>query len=71
VLGALGALLAGGRLRRWFWLALAFALFNAWLPLIQHTDWPYYLRAANLVEITCDAIVYGGLVAVLLGRRHR
>jgi len=69
VLGALGALLGGGRLRRWFWLALAFATLNAWLPLIQHTDWPYYLRGANLVEITCDAIIYGGLVALLIGRR--
>jgi len=71
VLGALAALLGGGRLRRWFWLALAFATLNAWLPLIQHTDWPYYLRAANVVEITCDAVVYGGLVTVLLGGRRR
>lgn len=69
VLGALAALLGGNRLRRWFWLALAFATLNAWLPLVQHTDWPYYLRAANLVEITCDAVIYGGLVTLLLGRR--
>jgi hypothetical protein len=69
VLGALAALLGSGRLRSWLWLALAFAALNAWLPLVQRADWPYYLRAANIVEITCDAVVYGGLVALLLTRR--
>lgn len=71
VLGALAALLARHRLATWFWLALAFAVFNAWLPLLERTDWPYYLRAANLIEITCDAVVYGGLVMLLLHRRRR
>jgi hypothetical protein len=69
VLGALAALLGGERRRKWFWSALAFATLNAWLPLVQHTDWPYYLRAANIVEITCDALVYGGVVVLLLCRR--
>jgi hypothetical protein len=69
VLATLAALLRRGRRATWFWLALAFAVFNAWLPLIQRTDWPYYLRAANLVEVTCDAVVYGGLVVLLLSRR--
>jgi hypothetical protein len=71
VLGMLAALLALGRRKAtWFWLALAFASLNAWLPLMRHSDWPYYLRAANLVEITCDAAVFGGLVALLLTRRR-
>jgi hypothetical protein len=42
---------------------------NAWLPLVHHTDWPYYLRAVNIVEITCDGVVYGGVIVLLLGRR--
>lgn len=71
VLGVLAALLGGDRRSRWFWLALAFAVLNAWLPLVQHTDWPYYLRAANLVEITCDAVVYAAVVVLLLGRRRK
>ncbi len=71
VLGALAALLARGRRATWFWLALAFAALNAWLPLVQRTDWPYYLRAANIVEVTGDAVVYGGLVVALLGARVR
>jgi hypothetical protein len=71
VLGALAALLDRNRRVTWFWLALAFATLNSWLPLIQRTDWPYYLRAANLVEITCDAVVYGALVAALLIRRTK
>jgi hypothetical protein len=70
VLGTLAALLVRNRRGTWFWLALTFAVFNAWLPLVQHTEWPYYLRAANLVEITCDAVVYGGLVTLLLSRRR-
>ncbi len=70
VLGTLAALLRRDRRTTWFWLALAFAVLNAWLPLIQHTDWPYYLRAANLVEVTCDAVLYGGLVTLLLSRRR-
>lgn len=70
VLGALAALLGRDRLRSWFWPALAFATLNAWLPLLERTDWPYYLRAANLVEITCDAVVYGAMVAMLLIRRR-
>lgn len=73
-LGTLAALLGRNRRGSWFWLALAFAALNAWLPLVQRSDWPYFLRAANLVEITCDAVVYGGLVALLLTRkvgRHR
>jgi hypothetical protein len=70
VLGALAALLALSRRRTWWWLTLTFATLNAWIPLIQRTDWPYYLRAANIVEITCDAVVYGGLVVLLLTRRH-
>jgi hypothetical protein len=71
VLGALAALLGRNRRTSWFWLALAFATLNAWLPLVQRADWPYYLRAANIVEITCDAVVYGGLVTLLLTRRER
>ena len=71
VLGALAALLYLGRRTTWFWLALAFAALNAWLPLVQRADWPYYLRAANLVEVTCAAVVYGGLVVLLLFRRAR
>ena len=59
-----------GRRVTWFWLALAFATLNAWLPLVQRSDWPYYLRAANIVEITCDAVVYGGVVVLLLTRRR-
>jgi hypothetical protein len=69
VLGVLAALLARGQRGSWFWLALAFASLNAWLPLVQVPDWPYYLRVADLVKITCDAVVYGGLVALLLTRR--
>jgi hypothetical protein len=68
-LGALAALLATSRRRAWLWLALAFSAYNAWLPLIQHVGWPYYLRAANLVEITCDGVVYGAVVVLLLSRR--
>jgi hypothetical protein len=71
VLGALAALLVRNRRTSWFWLALAFAALNAWLPLVQRADWPYYLRAANIVEITCDAVCYGGLVVLLLSRRGR
>jgi hypothetical protein len=71
VLGALAALLARGRRTTWFWLALAFATLNAWLPLVQRTDWPYYLRTANIVEVSCDAVVYGGLVVLLLGAKAR
>jgi len=70
VLGALAALLDRNRRVSWFWLALAFATLNAWLPLVQRTDWPYYLRAANIVEITGDAVVYAGLVALLLIRHQ-
>jgi hypothetical protein len=69
VLGALAALLVRNRRTTWFWLALAFAALNAWLPLVQRTDWPYYLRTANIVEITCDAVCYAGLVVLLLSRR--
>ena len=71
VLGVLAALLARGRRATWFWLALSFAALNAWLPLVQHTAWPYYLRAANIVEVTCDAVVYAGVVVVLLLRHER
>lgn len=70
VLGALVALLGTGRLRSWLWAALAFAALNAWAPLVQRTDWPWFLRAANTVEITCDAVVYGAIVAALLVRRR-
>ena len=70
VLAALAALLNRSRRVNWFWLALAFATLNAWLPLVQRSDWPYYLRAANLVEITCDAVCYGGLVVLLLARKR-
>jgi hypothetical protein len=66
VLGMLAALLDRDRLVTWFWLALAFATLNSWLPLVQRSDWPYFLRAANLVEITCDAVVFGAVVALLL-----
>lgn len=76
VLGGLAVLLASGgrpasgeRRRAWLWLAVAFSAYNAWLPLIQHAGWPYYLRAANLVEITCDGVVYGAIVALLLSPR--
>jgi len=71
VLGVFVALVARTRRGAWLAAALAFATFNAWLPLLQRTDWPAYLRTANAVEITCDALVYGGLVAVLLTRRRR
>jgi hypothetical protein len=71
VLGALAALLGRNRRSSWFWLALAFATLNAWLPLVQRSDWPYFLRADNIVEITGDAVVYAGLVALLLTRRRR
>jgi hypothetical protein len=71
VLAALAALLMQSRRGRWWWLTVAFAVFNGWLPLIQRYDWPLYLRAANLVEITCDAVVYGGLVTVLLTTPRR
>ncbi|GAA4263575.1 hypothetical protein [Dactylosporangium darangshiense] len=71
VLGALAALLRANRRVTWWWLAVAFAALNAWLPLVQRADWPYYLRTANIVEITCDAVAYGGLVALLLTRGHR
>jgi hypothetical protein len=71
VLGALAALLGRNRLSTWFWLAVAFATLNAGLPLLQRSDWPYYLRAANTIEITCDAIVYGGVVALLLTSRRK
>jgi hypothetical protein len=37
--------------------------------IIERTDWPYYLRAANIVEITCHAVVYGGVIVLLLCRR--
>jgi hypothetical protein len=40
VLGTLAALLGGDRHRKWFWAALVIATLNAWLPLVQHTDWP-------------------------------
>lgn len=71
VLGALAALLARGRPATWYWTALAFATLNGWLPLVQRADWPVFLRAANAVEIACDAAVFGGLVVVLLTRRDR
>jgi hypothetical protein len=71
VLGALAALRARNRRESWFWLALAFAALNAWLPLVQRVQWPYFLRGANIVEITCDAVVYGGVIALLLTRRAR
>jgi hypothetical protein len=70
VLGGLALILNTSRLKTWWWLALTFAVLNGWLPLIQHADWPYFLRAANAVEITADAIVYGVIVAVLVPRRH-
>ncbi|WP_426512724.1 hypothetical protein ACPPVO_20060 [Dactylosporangium sp. McL0621] len=70
VLAVLAALLLRSRRSTWWWLALAFAVLNSWLPLIQRSDWPLYLRTANLVEITCDAIIYGGLVTVLLTARR-
>lgn len=72
VLGGLAAILAGmgtSWLKTWWWLAVAFAVLNGWLPLIQHVDWPYFLRAANAVEITGDAIVYGVIVTWLFHRR--
>jgi len=69
VLGVLAALLSTTRRRAWLWSAVAFSAYNAWLPLIQHVGWPYYLRAANLVEITCDGVAYGGVVVLLLRRR--
>jgi hypothetical protein len=69
VLGILAALLVRPRRATWWWLAVAFAVFNGWLPLIQRVDWPWYLRAANLLEITCDAVVYAGLITLLLTRR--
>jgi hypothetical protein len=69
VLGGLAALLVTARRSAWWWMAVSFAVINGWLPLIQRTDWPYFLRAANGVEITCDAVVYGALVALLLTRR--
>jgi hypothetical protein len=71
VLGAIAALLGQNRRGSWLWLALAFSALNAWLPLVQRMDWPLYLRAANIVEITLDGVVYGGLVALLLLRRIR
>ncbi|WP_427887404.1 hypothetical protein ACQHIV_31055 [Kribbella sp. GL6] len=70
VLGAFVALIARSRRGAWLAVAVVFAAFNAWLPLIQRTDWPVYLRTANALEITCAALVYGGLVAVLLIRRR-
>lgn len=70
VLGGLAVLLNTGRLKTWWWLALTFAVLNGWLPLIQHADWPYFLRAANAVEITGDAIVYGVIVTLLVPKRH-
>jgi hypothetical protein len=70
VLGAFIALVARSRRGAWLSAAVVFATFNAWLPLIQRTDWPVYLRTANALEITCDALVYGGLAALLLIRRR-
>ncbi len=71
VLGLLVVLLGTRRLRSWLWAGLAFAALNAWVPLVQRTDWPWFLRAANAVEISCDAVVYGGIVALLLVPRVR
>jgi hypothetical protein len=70
VLGALAALLARDRRATWYWSALTFATLNGWLPLVQRADWPLFLRAANAVEIACDAAAFAGLVALLLTRRH-
>lgn len=69
VLAGLAALLGGRRRRIWWWLAAAFAVANGWLPLLQRVDWPLFLRFANGVEISGDAIVFAGLVAWLLTRR--
>jgi hypothetical protein len=69
VLGCLAAIIPAGRRATWWWAALAFAVLNGWLPLIQRTDWPYYLRTANAIEITGDAAVYGAIVALLLIRK--
>ena len=69
VLAGLAALLGGRRRRVWWWLAAAFAVANGWVPLLQRVDWPLYLRFANGVEISLDAIVFAGLVAWLLTRR--
>jgi hypothetical protein len=72
VLGGLAAILAGtgtNWLKTWWWVAVAFAVLNGWLPLIQHTDWPYFLRAANAVEITGDAIVYGVIITWLFHKK--
>ncbi len=70
ILGGLALLLNTSRLKTWWWLAITFAVLNGWLPLIQHADWPYFLRAANAVEITGDAIVYGVIVTMLVPKRH-
>jgi len=69
VLAGLAALLGGRRRRVWWWLAVTFAVANGWLPLLQRVDWPFFLRFANGVEITGDAVAFAGLVAWLLTRR--
>ena len=76
VLGGLAALLGGGRRYAWRWLAAVFAVGNGWLPLLQRVDWPYFLRFANGLEISGDAVVFAALVVWLLtpargGRTHR
>jgi hypothetical protein len=72
VLFPIAALLGGRRHALALWLPLVVAVFNAWVPLVQPVPgFDVATRIANLVEITADAVVFGVLAAVLLGRGRR
>lgn len=72
VLFPLAALLGGRRPALAVWLPLVVAVFNAWVPLVQPvTGFDTATRIANIIEITGDAVVFGLLAAVLLGRGSR
>jgi hypothetical protein len=72
VLFPIAALLGGRRRALALWLPLVVAVFNAWVPLVQPVPgFDVATRIANLVEITADAVVFGVLAAVLLGRGQR
>jgi hypothetical protein len=49
------------------WLPLAIAVSTVWVPLVQPVaGFDLATRIANMLEITCDAAVFGLLAAGLL-----
>src|SRR4051812_24069037 len=69
LLGVLAALLGRRRRSAWGWLTLVLAAGNGWIALVQRTDWPYYVRLANGLEITGSSAVFAALVVALLWAR--